>query len=243
MKSESLNQIFAYLDKSFDEKRTQLMHIETCIKEIIGDNMDDCLWQTHERESLDILLHQRMLLLDSMFTLTYHSYNRMMEVNQQLNEMSIKLLNKMISICKGLACSGRDFDFDDDIEVEGTLDFCYTDTEHSIVLLEDDMIYGSDFALMIAAQDLIKDFRFGLKHIVDIGMRYDKPETWSMYNNLIIGDGNSWTHELADDFDGINICHSTAALSSYLHYPTIDILHMNDFVCEVNIKHQHFSNK
>lgn len=65
------------------------------------------------------------------------------------------------------------------------------------------------------------------------------PEEGILHDGL--DDGISWAHELPTPFEGLCVCHTTAAFVRDLHYPVFDLLHLNGFWSEVNVAYQHFS--
>ena len=118
------------------------------------------------------------------------------------------------------------------------------DDKDSLVSLSLDEEYGSDYPLMISLNDSLWRIErpgcgssycgFGMEFYC----RYDEPKEEIL--NSILDDGSSWAHELPTSFEGLCICHTTAALVRDLYYPVFDLLHFNSFWSEVIVNYQHF---
>lgn len=227
----------ALREAGLSAQREQLLSIEAQVREVINANPE-----TYELralgltaiEQLNDLLLQRRMILNMMYQLTPPEYRQMARQNERLQALTESLYSKMDRVYADVMAAGKDKDFDDDIEVEGTLRFVF-DGELSVFELPQDDYYGSDFRMMIAVQEQLMSERLTdcLPNIVYL--HNEKKPFRSAFD-----DGQSWAHELCRPYEGLNICHTLAALSSYQHFCDLDILRLNSFWSEVTVKYQHF---
>ena len=109
-------------------------------------------------------------------------------------------------------------DFDDDYELEGTLRYCFN-SEDSVLKLEDDCEYGSDFTLMI-------------KLIADLGYGTVKENIKCIHcSSTPLDDGQSWNEYPFSgrrEFADIIIYHAVHQLTGHQFYsipsPTLSAL-------------------
>ncbi len=227
-----------FSDKPFEVLRDEVLRIEEKIRKLVGKAPE---WihipnSGYQKEKLEILLYQRRILLNWMFQETPQEKERMKVLNNQLFYLTQKLRIKMADVCDDLKAHHRD-DFDDDLEIEGALRFSFNDME-SVIPYEGDDVYGCDFPLMIVANNWLTGNRFN--YYLSLKCRYDESRE-SILNCQNIDDGVSWAHETPGCFDGICICHTTARFCRDFGYPLVDVLHLNDFWCEVHVIYQHFA--
>ena len=169
-------------------------------------------WDSERKKELKALLLQRSDLLNEMFECTPKEVEEFAQVNTLLNDLTKKMHANALSLYRALLKEGYDPDFDDDIVIDGTLQFVFSD-EGSYYCREDadPNPYGSRFAPML---DILDDF---------------------------LDDGASWNEVPLNraEFKEINICHAVHDLICHKNYSIPDLLCMNDFWVEVNILHQH----
>ncbi len=227
-----------FSDKPFEILREEVLRIEEKIRKIIGKEPERIHIpdSAYPMEKLEILLYQRKNLLNWMFQETFHEMERMKVLNDRLFDLTQKLRIKMADVCVDLKEHHRD-DFDDDLEVEGTLRFSFNGIE-SVRPYEGEEAYGCNFPLMIVANDWLTGKRFN--HYLELKCRYNDSRE-SILNCQNCDDGQSWAHETAGCFDGICICHTTARFCRDFGYPLVDVLHLNDFWSEVHVIYQHFA--
>ena len=144
-----------FYEAPFEVVREEVLRIEEQIRSIVGNDPDGLSHSVlfRHQEELELLLDQRRTLLNWVFLETPQEKVRMSILNTRLFDLTKRLRMKMADVCEGLATHERD-DFDDDYEVEGTLRFCYND-EDSILPYEGVDVYGSNFRLMIAANNYL----------------------------------------------------------------------------------------
>lgn len=103
-----------------------------------------------------------------MFRETNEEVMRMRLVNNRIHELVNSIRAKMADVCEWLVSHQRDC-FEDDFEVEGTLKFSYNGDD-SLLSYEGANVYGSDYRLMIAANNcLTGDDPF---HFIELHCRY-----------------------------------------------------------------------
>ena len=150
---------------------------------------------------------------------------RFKAVNERLFTLPRQLHDRVKALESGLLLVKDCPDFDDDHELEGTLRYCFN-SEDSVLKLEDDSEYGSDFTLMIK---LIADFANGtVKENIE----------WIHCSSTPLDDGQSWNeypfsgrHEFAD----IIICHAVHQLTGHQFYSIPDLIRLNDFWAEAKL--------
>lgn len=227
-----------YGEQPFEVLRNRVQKIESEIRSVVGAEPGwiDMVALDKHKDELDLLLDERRVLLDWMFRETQEEVERMRVVNQRLLDLTNRLRVKMADVAEYLVSRERD-DFDDDYEVEGTLRFSYND-EDSVLRYNGDEVYGSDFRLMINARDWLKvDNR---SHQLELLCRYDEPRE-NILTSGNLDDGQSWVHDMSGCFDDIVICYTTMLFNRDFGFPVVDILHLNDFWNEVNVKYQNFA--
>lgn len=118
---------------------------------------------------------------------------------------------------------------DDDEVIESWVRFVYYD-ENSILQLEDDEYYGSNFPLMIKT---LYELYLAKGHEKIVHLRNRQPP-------LEVGD--SWKHtpfwKWKDSFNDIIICYAVHDLTSHKAYSVPDLLRLNSFLCESSITFQ-----
>ena len=227
-----------YWEKPFEVQRTRVQEIESEIRSVVGSEPGwiNMVALDEHKDELDLLLDERKILLDWMLQETPEEVERMRVINQRLFDLTNRLRVKMADVSEYLVSRERD-DFDDDYEVEGTLRFSYND-EDSVLLYPCDVVYGSNFKLMINVRDWLK-----------VDNRHQQLELLCKYNESresILTSGNlddsqSWAHDMAGCFDDIEICHTTMLFNRDFGFSVVDFLHLNDFWSEVHVRYQNFA--
>lgn len=222
---------------SFEKKRDDLLAIEEQIRLLIGNDADniDFTVLSKRRTDLLLLLDQRRILLNWMFRETNEEVMRMRLVNNRIHELVNSIRAKMADVCEWLVSHQRDC-FEDDFEVEGTLKFSYNGDD-SLLSYEGANVYGSDYRLMIAANNcLTGDDPF---HFIELHCRYtDSRESILQSGNL--DDEMSWAHETPGNFDGIYIHYCTACACRDWGYAIQDVLQLDDYWAETHLRIQKF---
>ena len=230
-------------DKRHHKLYQKLQKVERQIIKIAGtEEMEHKCWADSQmEEKLKELLSDRCYLLNQMFIATPDAVARMEQINTLLYDLTQKMYAQSAKLYRRVLENAVDPEFDDDIEIEGTLRYCYNGAE-SVLQLPDDNYYGSNFNRMI-------DLMYQTEVLVDIksvNKSFDKNDTQEM-SDAELGfedwsdDGTSWAEGWlrSKELDHICICHAVHDLCTHKHYSIPDLLRLNDFWCEVMIKHQH----
>lgn len=229
-----------------------LKDLESEIKKIVGT--DVCSFtEGHTKydakyKKIKELLNVRQTLLDELFLATSEEIIRLEQVNSLLDELTKKMYHRTASLYRALLSSYRDEEFDDGYEIEGTLkcnvDYDSEDGSYGTVLkLENDEFYGSDFGYMIALINEMQD----RENIVECHIGYKETHTLSMSNEELDcydhwDDGVSWNEgELnRKELEHICICYAMHVICVHNEYSLPDLLRLNDFWVEALVKCQHF---
>ena len=106
--------------------RAQVQKIEEKIIAITGDNVEyNMEWTRSQRkcEQVERLIWKRKHLLDKMFVATPEEVVRMEQVNNRLYDLTQKMYARTEALYRKMATSTYDPEFDDDVEIEGSLRF------------------------------------------------------------------------------------------------------------------------
>lgn len=208
-----------------------LADIESAIIALVGDDIDsynlDKLTMD-EVETIEGLLAERKHILNEMFQPTDENIARFRTINQRLFELTENLHRRFKIIESKSAIFSDCPDFDDDYEIEGWLRHVFDGTE-SVLALPDDEYYGSKFALMIKTLYELYEEK-GLQNIES-----------AYHESAPLDDGVSWAEAPycgKPEFDDIVICHAVHDLTNHKAYSIPDLLRLNDFWCEVQVKIQ-----
>ena len=232
-----------------------LKDLESEIKKIVGT--DVCSFtEGHTKydakyKKIKELLNVRQTLLNELFFATSEEIIRLKQVNSLLDELTKKMYHRTASLYRVFLSSYRDEEFDDDYEIEGTLK-CNIDYDSeggiygTILKLENDEFYGSDFGYMIALINRMQD----CESIVECHIGYKETHTLSMSNEELDcydhwDDGVSWNEgELnRKELEHICICYAMHVICVHNEYSLPDLLRLNDFWIEALVKCQHFASQ
>lgn len=116
--------------------------------------------------------------------------------------------------------------FDDDYEIEGSLRFSFNG-EESVLKLDDDSHYSSDFTQMMELLNVLIHRKTDLHPLECIDL-----------HSPSLDDGQSWDEypfRGRKEFDDITICYAIHNFTSHLGYSIPDLIRMNDFWAEVHL--------
>lgn len=136
-------------NKEYTHLRAQVQNVEEKILAITGDNVEYNMEWTRsqrkcEQEQVERLIWKRKHLLDKMFVATPEEVVRMEQVNSRLYDLTQKMYARTEALYRKMATATYDPEFDNDVEVEGSLRF--SPNGHSSVLpMANDDYYGSEF--------------------------------------------------------------------------------------------------
>ena len=228
--------------------------IEKDILGIAGDILDYSLiirkrLTPGQFELLDALLDLRGWALNVLFEVhcSDEEVRRFTAINDKLYAMTesmyerARMVNELIKIMPL-------HEKDDDVEVEAKLKFG-EDGAPSVLEIEDDEFYGSDFTRMIV-----------LRSIIDSDYKsYDKIERVAIYPKLVDGklipddteikndmdDGTTWAESWLrhPKLDHLIVCHAVHDICTHKNYSIPDLLRMNTFEVSIDIKIQQIENQ
>lgn len=229
-----------------------LQSVEGNIKGIIGKNPLSFYLERPSHnimEEIDDYIGLRTVILDKMFTYSPDEIERMEQVNTLLTDLRRNMYRRTCALYRTLLAHGVDESFDDDYEVEGKLavgvEYDSNEGDYGTVLhLENDAYYGSDFAYMLyVIMNNEEERRYALGYIDNCCVRHNERDTPDMtdkellaQNFAFLDDGTSWDECLHRD-DLKHICFGYAFHSLYTHnpYALADILRINSFVVNVQL--------
>lgn len=211
-----------------DNLKHRLAEVESKIRAIAGvdiDHSDSWTSCLEKREKVGSLLDSRREILNEMFLPSDENVFRFKAVNERLFTLTRQLHDRVMALESRLSLVMDCPDFDDDHELEGTLRYCFN-SEDSVLKLEDDCEYGSDFTLMI-------------KLIADLGYGTVKENIERVhYSSTPLDDGQSWNEYPFSgrrEFADIIICHAVHQLTGHQFYSIPDLIRLNDFWAEAKL--------
>ncbi len=231
--------------------REQVLKIEEKILAITGKNVEfNMEWTRSQRkcEHVEKLIWKRKHLLDKMFVATPEEVVRMEQVNNCLYDLTQKMYARTEALCRKVMIATYDPEYDDDVEIEGTLKFS-ANGHSSILPMANDDYYGSNFYEMFCIIDWLYTCDVLDFEEIEQCRCYFYPSDYSpeMSSKELgltddLNDDTTWYEPFqpaADKLSPICICHAIHNLSCHKPYSIPDILRMNDFWVEVTVKHQH----
>ena len=235
-------------NKEYTHLREQVQKIEEKILAIMGRNVDFNMERTRlqrKYEQVEKLIWKRKHLLDKMFVAKTEEVKRMEQLNNRLLDLTQKMLSRTEALYRNLMTVTYDPEFDDDVEVEGSLRFSLNG-QSSVLPMANDDYYGSNFYEIFCVVDWLYTCNYlGTEEIECINISLADYSTEMSSEELgfndDLNDGSSWympSMPSADKLNHLCICHAIHALSYHKPYSIPDILRMNDFCVEVKVKHQ-----
>lgn len=204
--------------------KSEIQKIKTEIISITGTVVDDYNeWSESERNRnrVESLLKRRCKLLNDAFQLTEENLGRFRQVNRHLAYLTKRAYNRIGEI-EAVEYYMADCE-DDGYDVESHVRFIYCGDE-SVLKLDDDDYYGSNFRLMIKALAELYIAK-GQENIIYTRLGKDN-----------LDDGESWLEEplckWKDWLGDIIICYAVHDLTSHKSYSVPDLLRLNSFLCE-----------
>lgn len=220
--------LMEYVGDALDDvKREVMQEIERRIKVMAHYDPDQTFrfrkFSELERDVLDTLWSARVRILNEMMLHpTDAEVERLGHQNDKLRELSKDAFAQGRNLWQSLLHSPHLKADDDRYDVEEHVGFCYND-ENSVLKMENDAYYGSDFEYMLHFHCNFLD-----------GGRYSHGEP------LVADDGTNWNLDYLDNraFDKFCICHLLHSLHSHEYYSLPDILRMDDFWTNVWLQYE-----
>ena len=246
---------FKFLDfirekSTIEDKRAIVQEVERRIKKVVNreENNPDYFFRNFsesERELLDDLLGLREVTLDEMMLHpTAAEVERLSKLNDKLYKLTLECFEQCRNLWLTLYRSPYKVNNRFCYDLEGTLRFEYADND-SVVHLENDDYYGSDFDYMIHLTDELISTKYG-KHCKMDTMVNAAPSiffsTEEALNELTdtLDDGTSWAEGYLHNkaYDHLCICYAMHALHTHEPWCLPDILRMDDFTINVNLNYE-----
>ena len=245
--------------RSMDE--VQLKHelagLEQRILGITGDPLDYqhyrrfLDWSRNEVKVNEIeeLMSDRCLILNVLFGChcTPGEVERLEKVNDLLLEMTNRTYHRTADLVRALLVMNKD-DMDDDYMIESRLVPIF-DIPYSVLRLEDDEYYGSDFIRMAAILQATEKNKPGMADIFCNWSRLKDKSPLSSDAELEcsndMDDGSTWAEGPLRNpkLEHIVVCHALHALCSHMNWSIPDVLRINDLSIEVKLTIQQFSDQ
>lgn len=241
-------------EERIQQLRRKLQTVERQILKTTGEDPLRLRWAESSKSVARVsdLMSDRCYLLNQMFAATPEEVERLEIVNARLYDLTKKMYAQSAALYRQLLITPQDESFTDDVEIEGVLRFSY-DGRESILELENDSYYGSSFNLMfaIAAELYVSKYSvdpFVIEEIVSYGRSLDVSDRSDMTDEELgfkdwADDGTTWAQGWLRHpaLEHICICHAARNICLWKGYSIPELLRMNDFLCEVTVKHQHFA--
>lgn len=235
---------------TIEDKRAIVQEVERRIKKVVNreENNPDYFFRNFsesERELLDDLLGLREVTLDEMMLHpTAAEVERLSKLNDKLYKLTLECFEQCRNLWLTLYRSPYKVNNRFCYDLEGTLRFEYANND-SVVHLENDDYYGSDFDYMIHLTDELISTKYG-KHCKMDTMVNAAPSiffsTEEALNELTdtLDDGTSWAEGYLHNkaYDHLCICYAMHALHTHEPWCLPDILRMDDFTINVKLNYE-----
>jgi hypothetical protein len=240
----------ATTEKETRALKKELAKIEGRIKSIIGEKDSYIRPEAvndMNKDTVSALLDKRRQCLNMLMRCTPHERETLKKVSSQLLALSNELFYKAAKAYRQLLKTPADDDFVDDRYIDGSLS-CNCDDIKSV---EGEEYYGSDFSYMMQAIS-IWHYKYGINEMVHVGKSIRKEDTADMgdkeldFFNDSDNTGIDWSYDLClmkPELKGIEICQAVYDLCFCKSYSVLDVLHLNNFWCEVKVCYQHIADQ
>ena len=244
--------------RSMNEVRLkyELIKLEKRILDLTGDPVDyehyrpflDWCRDEAKVEVIEDMMRDRHFILNLLFEThcTPAEVARLEKINGMLLEMTNRTYHCTGDMMRALMVMKKD-DMDDDYELEGRL-VPQFDVPDSVLHLEDDDYYGSDFVRMAAILHETEKHKPGGMADVSCDWSRLKDKTPSATDEELecangLDDGYSWAEGPLrhPKLDHIKVCYALHALCTHMNWSIPDVLRINDFSIEVKLTVQQFS--
>ncbi|MCC8038286.1 MAG: hypothetical protein LIP02_09180 [Bacteroidales bacterium] len=238
--------------------RQCVREVESAIFDIVGPNpmsfYSDYPSKEHV-EKIDELLSTRRILLDRMFRYTDEEVQALERVNELLKTLRRQMYERTTSLYRTVLCN-PDADFDDDYNVEGTLnsgvEYDPEDGDFGTVIHYDsDHYYGSAFSPMLyILRENDEACRGCMSKIDECSIGHRSTHTPDITDEQLhcdwrnLDDGHTWIEWHAHPrLDHINVCYGLHCMFDHHHYSLADIIRVDDFVVEAHITCQRLTDQ
>lgn len=246
-------------EERMNRYRKEVKLTEDKILALTGDPLETNFipWESDEEtaDKVEALLLNRDYLLSKMFEqhCSDKEIKRMESVNSHLYELTQDMFSRTAKMYRAMIEIPKDGK-DNTVCVEGTLRFS-GETEDSVIQLEDDGFYCSDFTRMILINSSLHKYAKGDLEIIscfppplfadgDLTTHYSSGKQLSsamsdeeLDLNNYLDDGKSWAESWLHHpkLNHICMCYATHAIVTHDNYPIPDLLRMKSFEVKVEV--------
>lgn len=247
-----------YRSMSEVQLKNELLKLEKRILRITGDPLATSRkyrkfyrWASNKNavERVQELMSDRSYILHLLFEkhCTPSEVTRLEKVNELLLDLSNRTYKRTASLARQILSAPKE-ELDDDLTVEGKLvpEF---DLPSSVLRLEDDSYYGSDFVRMAAILQETEEYQPGM---ADVHCYLNQIENYTPATTdeqlgcaNTMDDGTTWAEAWLriPPLEHIIICHALHALVTHMNWSIPDVLRINDYKIEVTLTVQQFSDQ
>ena len=247
-----------YRSMSEVQLKYELLKLEKRILRITGDPLATSRkyrkfyrWASNKNavERVQELINDRSYILHLLFEkhCTPSEVARLEKVNELLLDLTNRTYKRTASLARQILSAPRE-ELDDDLTVEGKLvpEF---DLPSSVLRLEDDSYYGSDFVRMAAILQETEEYQPGM---ADVHCYLNQIENYTPATTdeqlgcaNTMDDGTTWAEAWLriPPLEHIIICHALHALVTHMNWSIPDVLRINDYKIEVTLTVQQFADQ
>ena len=247
-----------YRSMSEVQLKYELLKLEKHILRITGDPLATgrghrkwYRWASNKNavELVQEMMSDRSYILELLFEkhCTPSEVARLEKVNELLLDLTNRTYQRTASLARQILSMPKD-ELDDDLTVEGKLvpDF---DLPSSVLRLEDDTYYGSDFVRMAAILQETEEYQPAMTDVYCYLERVENftptitDEQLGCANTL--DDGTTWAEAWLriPPLEHITVCHALHALVTHMNWSIPDVLRINDYKVEVKLTVQQYSDQ
>ena len=208
-------------------------------------------WESNKNavERVQELMSDRRFILHLLFEkhCTPAEVARLEKVNDLLLDLTNRTYKRTARLARKVLSTPRE-ELDDDLTVEGKL-IPEFDLPYSVLRLEDDNYYGSDFVRMAAILQETEEYQPGM---ADVRCYLDQIENFTpAITDEELGcantmdDGTTWGEAWLriPPLRHIDICYALHALVSHMNWSIPDVLRINNYKIEVTFTAQQYSDQ
>lgn len=247
-----------YRSMSEVQLKSELIKLEKRILRITGDPLATSRgyrkfyrWASNKNavERVQELMSDRSYILHLLFEkhCTPSEIARLEKVNELLLDLTNHTYKRTASLVRQVLSMPKE-ELDDDLIVEGKLvpEF---DLPSSVLRLEDDSYYGSDFVRMAAILQETEEYQPGM---ADVHCYLNQIENYTPATTdeqlgcaNTMDDGTTWAEAWLriPPLKHIIICHALHALVTHMNWSIPDVLRINDYKIEVTLTAEQYSDQ
>lgn len=258
LKPTSMAEEFDYRTLNEVQLKYKLKQLEKSILRITGDPLEGGRgyrkffhWASNKNavDKVGLMMADRSYILELLFEkhCTPSEVARLEKVNTLLQDLTNQTYYRTARMLRSVLSMSA-YDQDEDFIVEGKLvpEF---DLPGSVLRLEDDNYYGSDFIRMAAILQETEEFQPAMANPRVYPDHIEKYTPWMTDKELgcsnDLDDGTSWAEAwlIIPPLRHINVCYALHALVTHMNWSIPDVLRINDYKIEVTFTVQQYSDQ